>query len=236
MAPRRKHLYKCPAQAIDTKVRTNSRDDLRLFNTNEKFDRYIKYFNKRTILHGRNIDPEFMRNFRLESIFYRMGWTPVISLVEPVYTQLVRCFYSKDHFTHGAFIDCTLRGKDIRLTLLKICEILGVSCKGMLVDDMKTWPNIPGFVPTEAIEHLCEVSVGHGLRKPNAHSLSIKCCVLHHIITFSIIPRGGHRQELSYLEAFLVDSLLMGRRVNLGYIMLNHMITCCESMTRVLSY
>ena len=177
-----------------------------------------------------------MSNFGLEAIFDRMGWTLVVSFVEPVYTQLVWCFYSKVHFTHGAFIDCTLRGKDIRLTPCKIFEILGVSCEGLLVDDMKTWPNIPGFVLSEAIEPLCEVPVDHGLRKSNVHSLSIKCCVLHHIFSFSIIPRGGHKEELSYLEAFLVDSLLMGRRVNLGNIMLNHMIACCESTTRVFPY
>ena len=28
----------------------------------------------------------------------------------------------------------------------------------------------------------------------------------------------------------------MGRKVNFGYIMLNHMISCCESMTWVLPY
>ena len=104
------------------------------------------------------------------------------------------------------------------------------------MDDMKTWPNIPDLVPSKVIEHLCEVPVGHGLRKANAHSLSIKFRVLHHIITFSIIPRGGHREELSYVEAFLVDSLLVGHRVNLGYIMLNHMIAFCESTTWVLPY
>ena len=80
-----------------------------------------------------------------------MGRTLIVSFIEPVYTQLVQCFYSKAHFTHRAFIDCTLRGKDIRLTPRKISEILGVSCEGFLVDDMKTWPNIPGFVPFEAI-------------------------------------------------------------------------------------
>ena len=79
-----------------------------------------------------------MSKFGLEEILYRLGWTLVVSLVEPVYTQLVRCFYSKNHFTHHAFIDCTLRGKDIRLTPCKICEILGVSYEGLLVDDMKT--------------------------------------------------------------------------------------------------
>ena len=62
--------------------------------------------------------------------------------------------------------------------------------------------------------------------KSNAYSLSIKCRVLYHIVTFSIIPRGGHREELTYVEAFFIDSLLVGHRVNLGYIMLNHMIAC----------
>ena len=87
-----------------------------------------------------------MSNFGLEPIFNRMGWTPIVSLVEAVYTQLVRCFYSKAHFMHKAFIDCTLREKDIGLTPHKIYEILGVLCESLLVDDMKTWPNIPGFV------------------------------------------------------------------------------------------
>ena len=79
-----------------------------------------------------------MSNFGLEAIFDRMGRTPVVSLVEPMYTQLVQCFYSKAHFTPEAFMDCTLRGKDIRLTPRKICEILGVSCEALLMDDMKT--------------------------------------------------------------------------------------------------
>ena len=68
-----KHLYKRPAQAADIEARTKSRNDLRLFNTDEDFDRYINYFNKKTILLGRNIDPKFMSNFGLEPIFNRMG-------------------------------------------------------------------------------------------------------------------------------------------------------------------
>ena len=89
-----------------------------------------------------------------------MGWTPIVSLVDLVNATLVRGFYSKANFTHGVFIDCTLRGKDICLNMRKICEILGVLCKGLLVDDIKTWPNIPEFVASEAIEHLCEVPTG----------------------------------------------------------------------------
>ena len=107
---------------------------------------------KRTILPKRNISPEFMSSFGLEVTFDRIGRTPLISLVDLVNTTLVRCFYSKDHFTHRVFIDYTLRGKDIRLNMHKICEILGVPCQSLLVDEMKTWPNIPGFATSKAIE------------------------------------------------------------------------------------
>ncbi|RVW76437.1 hypothetical protein CK203_056888 [Vitis vinifera] len=51
-----------------------------------------------------------------------------------------------------------------------------------------------------------------------------------------LLPRGGHRDEVSYLEAFIVDSILTGRWIHIGYLMMMHMISCVESMTRVLSY
>ena len=51
-----------------------------------------------------------------------------------------------------------------------------------------------------------------------------------------LLPRGGHRDEVSYLEAFIVDSILTGRWIHVGYLMMMHMISCIESMTGVLPY
>ena len=42
--------------------------------------------------------------------------------------------------------------------------------------------------------------------------------------------------EVSYLEAFLVYSIIVGQRLNSGYIIMNHTATCCESKTRILPY
>ncbi|KAL6349475.1 hypothetical protein AAG906_034132 [Vitis piasezkii] len=47
---------------------------------------------------------------------------------------------------------------------------------------------------------------------------------------------GGHRDKVSYYEAFLMDSILTGRWIHLGYLMMMHMISCYESKTRVLPY
>ena len=51
-----------------------------------------------------------------------------------------------------------------------------------------------------------------------------------------LLPHGGHRDDVSYLEAFIVDSILTGRRVHVGYLMMMHMISYVESSTRVLPY
>ena len=51
-----------------------------------------------------------------------------------------------------------------------------------------------------------------------------------------LLPRGGHRDEVSYLEAFIVDSILTGKLIHVGYLMMMHMISCIESTTRVLPY
>ncbi|KAL6327613.1 hypothetical protein AAG906_022023 [Vitis piasezkii] len=72
--------------------------------------------------------------------------------------------------------------------------------------------------------------------KPSAHNLTVTSRVLHHMICSILLPRGGHRDEVSYLEAFIVDSILTGRRIHVGYLMMMHMISCVESSTRVLPY
>ena len=72
--------------------------------------------------------------------------------------------------------------------------------------------------------------------KPSAHNLTMPNRVLHHMICSILLPRGGHRDEISYLEAFIVDSILIGRRIHVGYLMMMHMISYVESTTRVLPY
>ena len=72
--------------------------------------------------------------------------------------------------------------------------------------------------------------------KPSAHSLTVPSRVLHHMICSILLPHGGHRDEVFYLKAFIVDSILIGRWIQVGYLMMMHMISYVESMTQVLPY
>ena len=56
------------------------------------------------------------------------------------------------------------------------------------------------------------------------------------MIYSSLMPRRGHRDKVSYLEAFLIDSILTRWDIHLSYIMMQHMIACYRSNTRVFPY
>ena len=72
--------------------------------------------------------------------------------------------------------------------------------------------------------------------KPSTHNLIVISQVLHHMICSILLPQGGDQDEVSYLEAFIVNSIIIGRRIHVGYLMMMHMISCLESTTRVLPY
>lgn len=71
--------------------------------------------------------------------------------------------------------------------------------------------------------------------KCSAHSLIVVSCV-HHMISRIFISKKGHQDEVSYYEVFLIDSILTRERINLGFIILLHLVACCESKSKVLTY
>ncbi|RVX16989.1 hypothetical protein CK203_003441 [Vitis vinifera] len=135
------------------------------------------------------------------------GWLPVVTISGQIFSTLVRTFYSRVTYGLGGPIISTIRSVEIQLDPESICRIFDIALVGL-----------------------------KGMGKPSTHSLNVSSRVLHHMICSILLPQGGHRDEVSYLEAFLIDSILIERRIHVGYMMMMHMISCCESTTRVLPY
>ena len=165
-----------------------------------------------------------------------MGWLPVVMIFEPIFPTLVRAFFSQVTYGLGGPIIFTVRDVEIRLSSESICRIFDIPSVGLKGYESKTWPIVSGFEPREAIQRMCGLVDAQGIGKPSAHSLTMISRVLQHMICSILLPQGRHRDEVSYLEAFFIDSILTGRRIHVGYLMMMHMISCCESTTRVLPY
>nr|CAN65258.1 hypothetical protein VITISV_028826 [Vitis vinifera] len=179
---------------------------------------------------------EARRKARFERLFSRMGWLLVVMIFEPIFPTLVRAFYSRVTYGLGGPVMSTVRGVEIKLSPKSVCRIFDIPSVGLRVYESKVWPTVPGFEPREAIQRLCGLADTQGMGKPLAHNLTMTSRVLHHMICSILLPQGGHRDEVFYLEAFIVDSILTGRRIYVGFLMMMHMTSCYESTTQVLPY
>ena len=70
-------------------------------------------------------------------------------------------------------IKCSIRGVDIELNVEKICKILGIEPIGERVYQRKTWPHVEGFIPGEAMQHLCGLEHANNMSKPSAAGLTM---------------------------------------------------------------
>ena len=111
----------------------------------------------------------------------------------------------------GSLIRSTIRGVEIRLDSESICHIFDIAPIGLKVYKSKMWPIVSGFEPRKVIKRICGLPDAHEIGKPLAHNLTVISRVLHHMLCFIFLPQGGHQDEVSYYEAFFIDSILTGR-------------------------
>ncbi|KAB1209801.1 hypothetical protein CJ030_MR6G010437 [Morella rubra] len=56
------------------------------------------------------------------------------------------------------------------------------------------------------------------LGKIHANQLTIRSRLLHLICTHNLIPRGGHREEVTFIDVFVIERRLKEKNFNLPYI------------------
>ena len=117
--------------------------------------------------------------------------------------------------------------------MVELCNILDIPNEGVCLYEGKKWPRVEGFKAAEAMQRLCGYPKSG---RPTSHSLTVLSCILQHMISYIFIPKGGHQDNVSFLEAFLVDSILTERKVNMGYIFFWHMKASSLSEDSVLPY
>ena len=123
----------------------------------------------------RNINFSQLQHFGFEGLFAQMGWLPLVTISEPIFSTLVRAFYSRVTYGHGGPIISTIRGVQIKLDPESICSILDIALVRLRVYESNAWPILVGFEPIEAIKRMCGLADAQGMGKPSAHSLTVRC-------------------------------------------------------------
>ncbi|KAL2498893.1 Uncharacterized protein Adt_24443 [Abeliophyllum distichum] len=134
------------------------------------------------------------------------------------------------NFSPRSGITCFLRNKSVKITQELIRYILHLEDGGIILYTTKIIPHIQEYNPVEAC---CRVTEKHfeATVRLSTNQLTLPCRVLHNIIAHIIVPRKGHIDEVNHYDVFLFDSILRGCKLDLSYIMIQHM-SCVLSGSR----
>lgn len=190
-------------------------------------DALVNPFDKSPILIGKNVGfSDFTLqapSFHIEEFFEHMGWISIATLEECAYPPLIKEFYKTMVVNpHSGDISCLLNNKRIVITKALIRHILELKPCETQIFLYKAHPTLEGYNPTEAC---CRVTGKdfENITKISANQLTLLCKVLQNIIANVILPRKGHRNEVSSFDLFILDSFLVHRKLDFPTIALGLM-------------
>ena len=193
-------------------------------------------YSNRTIIFGRIPHLTQLGVIDFNLLMRRMGWSTFCRINEPSYPKLIRCFYAnlEQPNPHRLELFAHMGNKDIKIDASGLCKLVGAPNEGDEVYDSNSWPTLNNFDPQAALVRLCKPN--DIVAKPKAKDLNLKARLLLLFVQHNIVPRGGHRSEPSYFDLWLVDCILSGRKVNLGYLMIQQMSNLLSSKSGILPY
>ncbi|KAL2513131.1 Uncharacterized protein Adt_18731 [Abeliophyllum distichum] len=189
-------------------------------------DPQSKRFDRCPIQIGKNVDLASFTfdapSFHIEDLFVGIGWVGIFTLADKIYPSLVKDFYKKMIFSPGTEITCSIKNKRIKITRAIIHSLLHLEDGGISLYTTKTIPHFEEYDLVEACRHV----TGKHFDAPShlsSNQLTLTCRVLHNIIAHIIVPQKGHHDEVNHYDVFLLDSILLGRKLEFRYIMIQHM-------------
>ncbi|KAL2531860.1 Uncharacterized protein Adt_05211 [Abeliophyllum distichum] len=174
---------------------------------------------------GKNVDLASFTfdapSFHIEDYFVAMGWVSLVTLDEKVYPNIMKEFYKDLIFSPGSGITCLVRNKRLKITRDLIRSILHLEDCDLRIYSSKTIPHLEGYNLAKACSRVTGKHFEEA-RRLSSNQLTLPCRVLHNIISHIIVPRKGHLDEVNHFDVFLLDSILVGRKLDFPYIMLHH--------------
>ncbi|CAL1402461.1 unnamed protein product [Linum trigynum] len=129
-------------------------------------------------------------------------------------------------------------GVEMCITEKVLAEVLETTNLRKRIDVFNAW-NETHFSRAKQIQTVCglaEEEDAEDCSRPTIRELTVKVRVLNHMLSYNILPKGGHREAVTYFDIELLINLLSHEKVNLPYLIFTHMLAVAENSNRNLPY
>ncbi|GAV77275.1 hypothetical protein CFOL_v3_20746, partial [Cephalotus follicularis] len=187
-------------------------------------------FVKKRVMGGRNVNYDFCSSeFAFVSWLDDSHLLPLVQISNPFYIKLVKDFYSNlkmvSEQNQEFAVTSVVKGQRIFLDARILASILHIPHTGIYVFEHKKWPEVEGFHPNQILSILYP-------NDPNVHpnmalttnrlNLSLHYRFLHRAVCTHILPKAGGFDEVTHMEAYTMYHLITGRRIDVPFLIINH--------------
>jgi hypothetical protein len=156
----------------------------------------------------------------LMDLFHFQQWEPLISCTHIAYPKAVKMFYFTAKFSIGETksVEAIVQGRGVNLTASHINRFLGVPDDGDRYFHTNLWDH-PDLDHNTVLTYL----FGSHISGRASQLKTLQMRALHKFVSYTILPRGGHFDEVNRMHHYLLYMLLNKRKIIFGYLMLNYM-------------
>ncbi|KAI5678038.1 hypothetical protein M9H77_08988 [Catharanthus roseus] len=195
---------------------------------------------------GHRVDLNDMQGMDvIPNLFDAIGWTLLLTVNELFYPEMIYEFYANLHKGRVERVDnishqwvlSRIGGRNIAFDDRLLNTILENPQDGMRFYTK----NKKCFDPNLYSERRFEETFTHGevLKRHddrNVNKLDAYGRLLHHMISNIIIPNIGHKSSITNMHSFVMLALHEHRRMNFGFMAIEHMLATQSSSTKSLLY
>ncbi|KAH9743958.1 hypothetical protein KPL70_003484 [Citrus sinensis] len=168
-------------------------------------------------------------------------WESAIDFDDRVYPNLVRVFYSNMEISETRLdrIVTQVGGVLIEFDVEFLNNLLRISDDGHKIYTSQKALSFDSFEHCEGVRNICrrrDLPEDICTLPFRSQLLPLQVRILHTILQHIITPRKGHSDKVTRLDVGLLDSLITGRPINLGYIIVRHMLSTLVVNHRLLPY
>ncbi|KAH9791901.1 hypothetical protein KPL71_003915 [Citrus sinensis] len=211
---------------------------------NEKFSNHVYKLSK--TLYGLKQAPRACNmenleicNKSLKDLLIAMGWKNMLVVNDPYYENLVKVFYSNMDTELSNRIVTNVGRVHIEFDVALLNSILGTPSEGLEMHSARAKIKQPWFSLENVVRKICrrrDLSTAFCNSPLKSQALPLQTRILHYVLHHVITPRAGHADEVSCLDVAILDCILEERMLNIGYIILHHMLSTYSLAKRSLPY
>ena len=175
----------------------------------------------------------------LRDFLIAMGWKNVLVVKEHYYENLVNVFYSNMDTEVLNRIVINVGGVHIEFDVALLNCILGTPNEGLELYSARAKIDYPWFSLENTVRKNCRrcgLSSAFCRSPLKSQALPLQTRILHYVLHHVITPRSGHADEVNHLDVAILDCILEERVLNIGYIILHHMLSTPNLAKKSLPY